>query len=131
MANQPGDVAYDTHVCDETIAPAERAVLRRLAGRVAELAAREVEQEKRRLWSAHNDLASVGRPLIFCDPENGWTEIITDDQMECAGELARQWEYQLRKEITWGDPGRHPRCAGEGRRLPPGDHHEGQSYHSA
>ncbi len=50
-------------------------VLRRLAGRVAELAARPGEEEKRRLWYRHNALEAT-RPLIFCDPENGWNEII-------------------------------------------------------
>jgi hypothetical protein len=86
---------------DLTISPAERDVLRRLAGRVAELAARPVEQEKRELWYRHNALQPT-RPLIFCDPENGWNEIITAGQLECGGELARRWEMALRKEIYWG-----------------------------
>ena len=68
----------------------------------AELAEREVEKEKSRLWTKHNDLEAV-RSLIFCDPENGWNEIITDGLLECSGELARQWAYLLRKEIFWGE----------------------------
>lgn len=87
---------------------ADKTLLRRLAGRVAELAAREIETEKIRLWTAHNDLESV-RPLVFCDPENGWNEIITPDHLECTGELARQWEYQLRREIFWGESMRDDR----------------------
>jgi hypothetical protein len=39
------------------------------------------------------------RPLVFCDPENGWNEIITEAQMECRGKLARRWEMDLRKDI--------------------------------
>ncbi|MBN1863627.1 MAG: hypothetical protein JW808_01865, partial [Victivallales bacterium] len=70
--------------------------------RVAELSARPVEQEKRTLWIKHNDLMPV-RPLVFCDPENGWQEIITPDQIECRHELARAWEHILRKEIFWGE----------------------------
>jgi hypothetical protein len=27
--------------------------------------------------------------VYFCDPENGWSEIITDDQIVCEGKLAR------------------------------------------
>jgi len=84
------------------IAENDREVLRNLAAGVAELAARPVEAEKRNLWYRLNVLEET-RPVIFCDPENGWNEIITAEQMRCAGELARQWEMQLRKEIFWGE----------------------------
>ena len=80
----------------------EREVLRRLAGRVAELAARPIESEKRQLWLEHNQLKPT-RPLIFCDPENGWNEIITLADLECNSQLARQWEMRLRKEVFWGE----------------------------
>ena len=80
----------------------DREILRRLAGRIAELAARPIEDEKRDLWYRHNALEAT-RPLIFCDPENGWNEIITNAQIECRGELAREWEMVLRKEIFWGE----------------------------
>ncbi len=86
---------------DTLVSPGDREVLRSLAGRVAELAARPIEAEKRELWYQHNDLQAT-RPLIFCDPENGWNEIITEDQMRCQGELARRWEMLLRKEVFWG-----------------------------
>lgn len=80
----------------------DREILRRLAAKVAELAARPIEEEKKKLWYKHNDLETV-RPLVFCDPENGWNEIITEDQIECEGELAQTWEVTLRKEIFWGE----------------------------
>ena len=80
----------------------EREVLRRLAGRVAELASRPIESEKRQLWLEHNQLKPT-RPLIFCDPENGWNEIITPADLECHSQLARQWEMRLRKEVFWGE----------------------------
>lgn len=80
----------------------DRLVLRRLAGRVAELAHRPEEEEKRKLWYAHNALQPT-RPLIFCDPENGWNEILTPQTLECEGGLARALELQLRREIFWGD----------------------------
>lgn len=79
----------------------DRNVLRPLAARMATLARRPVESEKRERWTRHNDLGD-GVPLIFCDPENGWNEIIPDDRLECEGELARRWERVLRKEIFWG-----------------------------
>lgn len=80
---------------------AERQLLRRLAGQVAELAARPIEEEKRQLWYQHNDLQPT-RPVIFCDPENGWSEIVRPEDLECRGSLARYWEMTLRKEIFWG-----------------------------
>lgn len=76
-------------------------VLRGLAGQVAELAARPIEQTKRDLWLCHNALEPT-RPVIFCDPENGWHEIIRPEHLACAGELARAWEFYLRREIFWG-----------------------------
>jgi len=91
-----------------TIIEKDREVLRRLANRVAELAARPLEQEKRDLWYRHNALEPT-RPVIFCDPENGWNEIITPDQLECEGDLARGWEMRLRKEIFWGESMRDDR----------------------
>jgi len=80
----------------------DREILRRLAGRMAELAARPIENEKRDLWYRHNDLQPT-RAVVFCDPENGWNEIITEDQIQCEGELARGWEMTLRKEIFWAE----------------------------
>lgn len=78
----------------------EKFLLRKLAEQVAELAARPVEQEKARLWTSHNDLDNQ-RPMIFCDPENGWNEIITQDTILCTSPLLRVWEMHLRKEIHW------------------------------
>jgi len=80
---------------------ADSVTLRSLAAQVAELAARPIEKEKELLWRQHNALAPT-RPLIFCDPENGWNEIIPPAALTCQHELARQWEFTLRKEIFWG-----------------------------
>jgi len=83
------------------ISSRDRLILRRLAGHVGELASRAIEDEKRDLWYRHNALEPT-RPLIFCDPENGWNEILTPDMFECEGRLARDWEWRLRQEIFWG-----------------------------
>ena len=66
------------------------------------MAARPIEDEKRKLWYRHNALEPT-RPVIFCDPENGWNEVITQQQIECEGDLARGWEMSMRKEIFWAD----------------------------
>jgi hypothetical protein len=79
----------------------EREILRDLAKQIADLSARPIEQEKRRLWTAHNDLQHT-RPLIFCDPENGWNEIVLQSDLKCIKPLLRVWEMNLRKEIFWG-----------------------------
>jgi len=84
------------------VSPRDRETLRRLAERVAGLAARPVEEEKRALCTAHNELRPT-RPLVFCDPENGWNEIIGPQDLECEDGLARGWEYHLRREIFWGE----------------------------
>ncbi len=82
---------------DET----DREILRRLAEEMAAVAARDIESEKKKLWHRHNALEKT-RAVIFCDPENGWNEIITADQILCQGDLAKRWEMTLRKEIYWG-----------------------------
>jgi hypothetical protein len=87
--------------CVTTFPGADVAILRALAAQVAELAARPIEKEKEILWRQHNALEPT-RPLIFCDPENGWNEIIPPAALTCQHELARQWEMTLRKEIFWG-----------------------------
>jgi hypothetical protein len=79
----------------------ERLILRELAKQVADLAARPVEEEKRELWYRHNALEPT-RPLVFCDPENGWNEILTPETLQCEGGLARAWEWHLRREVFWG-----------------------------
>ncbi len=80
----------------------DKEVLRSLASKVAEIAALPEQEEKKKLWKKHNSLEDT-RPLIFCDPENGWNEIITEDQIQCKNDIARHWEVTLRKELFWGE----------------------------
>ncbi len=87
---------------DVSMTAEDKAVLRGLAERVATIAATAEMAETRRLWTQLNRLEKV-RPLVFCDPENGWNEIITESEMRCRGKLARRWEMDLRKEIFWGE----------------------------
>lgn len=73
-------------------------ILRSLARKVAEHAHKPEMDVKRKLWFMHNKLQTL-RPVGFCDPENGWNDIITDAQIQCKSKLARRWEMNLRKEI--------------------------------
>jgi len=94
----------NTKGLDENLSFSEKEIhiLRELAKKVAEISSRPIEEEKKKRWTAHNDLQS-GKPLIFCDPENGWNEIITQDNIKCETPLARVWEMALRKEIFWAE----------------------------
>jgi hypothetical protein len=83
------------------ISEKDRNILKNLAFEVRSIAERDIEKEKKRKWVLHNDLKSKD-PLIFCDPENGWNEIITPGILKCESSLAKKWEIILRKEIFWG-----------------------------
>ena len=85
----------EIHISDE-----DRAILRKLAREMADFAALPLEDEKRKLWTDHNDLKDT-RPLIFCDAENGWNEIIPSSRLTCKGELARDWERWFLKELCY------------------------------
>jgi len=96
-----GEPAYccggvnEFHISDK-----DKDILRRLAEEVSGFAIKKIEDDKKKLWREHNDLKSK-YPIIFCDPENGWNEIITGEMLLCSGNLARRWEYVLRKKIFY------------------------------
>lgn len=79
----------------------DREKLRELAYRVKEISSKDEQKEKIQLWKDHNMLKKT-RPVIFCDPENGWNEIITENLIKCTSKIGRAWEMRLRKEIFWG-----------------------------
>lgn len=87
---------------DLVIPHSDRTILKELAHKVKEIADRDDQKEKIALWKDHNMLKGT-RPIIFCDPENGWNEIITQKQMKCKSKIGKIWEMNLRKEIFWGD----------------------------
>ncbi len=80
----------------------DREILSDLAISVKEISERDEQKEKIALWLNHNMLIKT-RPIIFCDPENGWNEIITEAQMKCSSKIGKAWEMNLRKEIFWGN----------------------------
>ncbi len=92
----------DSDYSDLNVSEKDRAILKGLARKVREISERPDMAEKKRLWYLHNNLQGE-RPMIFCDPENGWTEIIPDSTLECQNDLARHWELHLKKQIFWGD----------------------------
>jgi len=80
----------------------DKETLRKLAQKVKDYSTTKENEEKRKLWYEHNSL-KTSKPVIFCEPENGWNEIITADMLECEGPLSRRWEILLRKEIFYGE----------------------------
>ncbi|MDR0878697.1 MAG: hypothetical protein LBN21_11640 [Treponema sp.] len=80
----------------------ETAELRRLASRVAEIAAWPEMDRKKKLWTAHNDLKTT-EPVVFIDPENGWNQIIDAKTLVSEDPLARVWEMSLKKQIFWAE----------------------------
>ncbi|MCL4376937.1 MAG: hypothetical protein M1409_00945 [Actinobacteria bacterium] len=84
------------------ISKIDKIILRNLAEKVADLSLKDSNKEKIKLWYEHNDLKSK-LPLIFCDPENGWNEIIKEEDLQCVGDLAKRWEFILRREIFYGN----------------------------
>jgi len=87
---------------DLKITENEKDVLKRLAERVHKLATTDEMEEKKSIWKKNNMLCRK-RAVIFCDPENGWNEIITESQMECINKIPKRWEMDLRKEIFWAE----------------------------
>jgi len=83
---------------DMAIGDSDGEILRPLAEKVAQIASSDRMNEIRRAWQAINELRA-GRPVFFCDPENGWNEIVTEGEMQCSSVLGRRWEMVLRKKI--------------------------------
>jgi hypothetical protein len=92
------------------IGAADRKILRALAAEVAGIAAWPEQGQKRERWRQHNDLKETV-PLVFCDPELAWYEVIPAGELKCAGPLARIFEFKLRKEIYWAREIRDDRVA--------------------
>ncbi|MDD5351275.1 MAG: hypothetical protein PHQ12_13780 [Chthoniobacteraceae bacterium] len=80
--------------------PKDRAILRRLAGRVREIAELPEQAERKRRLAAHNALRPE-RPLILCYPEGAWEEILPPGSMECEDPQLRNWERGLRMKVYW------------------------------
>ncbi len=87
---------------DTKIDPDEKQFLSDLGKRVKELSALPEMEEKRQLWYDLNSLKPT-RAVVFCDPEYGWNQIFTQDQIQCRNSLARRWEMNLRMDIFWGE----------------------------
>ena len=82
------------------ISSQDRTILRELARHVAGIAALPIQDERHELWKKHNSLRPV-RPLILIFPEGAWQELLTDRDLACEGEEAREIETALRRRIYY------------------------------
>ena len=80
----------------------ERALLRELATRVAEVAALPIQAERRARWVQHNRL-QPGRPMILLFPEGAWRELLPESVLQCQSETARGIEWELRRRLYYHD----------------------------
>lgn len=76
----------------------DKEILRGLARRVAEIAAKPVMAERIAAWKRHNGLHRV-RPMILLFPEGAWRELLPQSVCTCQGEAARGMEWNLRHRI--------------------------------
>ncbi len=84
-----------------TVLPKEREILRRLASRLAEVAALPVQAEKAELWRKLNRLERT-RPLVLLQNAT-WHENASEIAMECETEFARGQEWNLRTALYHWD----------------------------
>jgi hypothetical protein len=84
---------------DSMVNPKDKAVIRELAKRVAEIAALPVQEEKRRLWRKLN-ARKPERPMVTID-QVCWNEMIVGDEMtlRCTDPECRGYEDQLRRTL--------------------------------
>lgn len=83
-----------------TVTDHDKQILRRLAGRMRQIAdLPEMAARKKRL----GDLNALkpDRPVVLCFPEGAWPELVPPDSAQCQDPLLRQWELDLRGRVYW------------------------------
>ncbi|HOS44358.1 MAG TPA: hypothetical protein PK794_11740, partial [Armatimonadota bacterium] len=88
-----------TNAC-YTVTARDRAILRALGARIAEIAVDPVNVERRRLWKQLNALHAE-RPMVLTETGGVITETMPVSALECAGEWARGIERGLRDRIFY------------------------------
>jgi hypothetical protein len=81
------------------IHPKDRNILRGLAGKLAEIAALPVQEEKRSLWRKLNAL-QIERPMVMID-QVCWNEMTLDEELtlRCTEPECRSYEESLRRTL--------------------------------
>ena len=79
--------------------PRERAVVRDLARRVADLAASDEYEVRRKRWRDVNELRRPDRAPVWCRPARAWREILPESAIVCTDQLCRSIERTLRQHL--------------------------------
>ena len=78
--------------------PGDIRVLRDLAKQVAEIAAKEIQDQRRDLWRRHNSLQRT-RPLLYVRYFACWQEVFPDEKLQCEDPFFRGHERLKRQSI--------------------------------
>ena len=81
-----------------TVDSSDKAILRTLATRVAEVAAGDEMEQRRTLWIEHNTLRSK-KPVLYISPEGAWRELMPQTEFQCTDGAARNIEWGLRNQL--------------------------------
>ena len=77
----------------------DREIVRNLAQRVAELAASDEYEVRRKRWRDVNGLRKPDRAPVWCRPAGAWKEILPEDALQCQDPLCRGVERTLRQHL--------------------------------
>ncbi len=88
-----------------TIVAKDQAIVRTLAGQVAELAASERNRRNRQRWCDVNALRKPDRAPVWCRPVGAWDELLPETALECADPWMRAWEREFRRVLIKHDIG--------------------------
>jgi len=81
-------------------------VLRELAKQTMEIAALDVQNERRALWRDFNSLKTYRVPVYILDPQGMWREVFSESELECEDGFLRQYENWLKLQLyhaSFGD----------------------------
>jgi hypothetical protein len=92
----------DTTATAPVAAGSERAILRDLAKRVAEIASLPIQAERIELWKAVNRLEPI-RPVVAIYPERAWEELVPHSCLQCQDPMLQRWEMFFRQTIFQHD----------------------------
>lgn len=76
----------------------DREIMRSLAEKARTIAQLPEMAERKKRWISFNALKPE-RPMILCNPEGAWIELLPEKELLCEDEQLRQWEGQLRSSI--------------------------------
>lgn len=78
----------------------DKDILRKLAGRVREIADDKSMPERKKRLKALNSL-KADRPVVLCFPEGSWYELLDHKKTEVQDERLKEFELELKKKIMW------------------------------